>query len=1389
MKVKIDNLGISLINAVKNAEQEKKEIVSMRGTKAEKKDENKSEKHGGKKAEMKAVKQPEKPVTEKLQSSLALIDNSGTSLKYDPSPWAQQTIKQMPAAETRRQIRIQPRPRPSNANTSGANSNARPAQPTPTTSATTDRVVSNSRPAPSNVTASNNSRAKRKTGPSSSSPNSTPSGPAPTVALSVKAEQGSFWLNLEYQAGKRNLVAKSEINKLFDPFVARYVIDERSEMQNPLFDEVLVAEQQDGRVIFEHGQPGLSIVSLDSLRNDKGGELELDLANQSSTLANVQLGGADYKLFVQPVRLTLSASGDDNNQGVRWVVCGLTRIDHFRDQTYAVSYTVLIIFTFTALLAALSWPLLKLRLMGPKDRLRRSDFALTAFSALMGTTLLTFLLLDVYTYVNLEKTLDAQLKNLGAGIRSNFQQELGSVLAQLWRFDKRVKKLATRERSGALADLHASKLSPIPKTKGNAKKVSEFTANLLAGTLDWETAAYPYFNSVTWADATGLQRIKWTTRSETTAFVDVSSRSYFTNARDKNFWKLRHGGREYEYAFELVNSKNTGENVAIVSTRAPDSKWVSSIDTRLASLMGTVLPSGHGYAVINSTGDVLFHSDEVNNLEEQFFEECDNDRLLRAAVHARASEFVNTQYLGKGHRLFVSPISGTPWMLVVFRDKQMARTINLEILTLSLVLYLVFAVVGLLVVSIVYLPRRGERIRRLWPNERNAGLYDRLIAVNTVLVVVFLIVAWRVKSETLLVVCCFLLPSLATVLGALILKDATVGYSGDDSKTAERLKLLSRLSYRKGYAIALVGSLILMSILPALGFFQIGRNFEMRLMVKHGQVSLARALERRATRIDAQYASINIGSSEDQKNAFLKGRLDPVSPKPNLDIYDYFFFTTLHSGANVDASLFVPQQPGKLDSVLTQLRPLYNQTCIESQELARGESADGLWSWGQDVQGRFRLQKGKDGRNGEMALALVSNVPLFEIPDTLPKWLIVILGLGGMCVLVYQLVRFVTRHFFFLDQDKPRTIVAGASPSPNNLAILRPPNGKGWRPENSHPIDLSQVSSWPGWANTKAYAPATAKTIVLENFEHDMDDPAANREKLQAIERFLSESRRVVVVSTVDPLRFPISAGGDNPAASSNGAGKEASTEPEAKGEKKPAPAAAPKKTNAAEGDQATARWSIAFSTFVTVFSPDIAEPEVGERSADFRRVMEANRPWRYLEKIGKEIAGNGTSQEGKPLDRAAREEQINEVVDQARAYHQALWATCSQDERCALIHLALDGMISSKNTDVRQLLKRGLVVRDPGLRLMDESFRRFVLSASHGEDIDAWRQAGSSNWELMKAPLLLILLSVALFLFVTQKEVYDSSVSFLSALTAGLAALFKLFGMFQKKGAGVVDV
>jgi hypothetical protein len=195
---------------------------------------------------------------------------------------------------------------------------------------------------------------------------------------------------------------------------------------------------------------------------------------------------------------------------------------------------------------------------------------------------------------------------------------------------------------------------------------------------------------------------------------------------------------------------------------------------------------------------------------------------------------------------------------------------------------------------------------------------------------------------------------------------------------------------------------------------------------------------------------------------------------------------------------------------------------------------------------------------------------------------------------------------------------------------------------------------------------------------------------------------------------------------------------------------------------------------------------KLDEYQVEFAGFLKTKTPWRYIEPIRNwiDIVQDGGVKIGR--DRARIEELISEVGEQAYAYHNAIWASCSEGQRCTLIQLAQDGMISPKNRHLRRLVKRGLIVLDPSVRLMDESFRRFVKTVSRDQDVEGWRQQdGGSAWQLLRAPLLLILVGVALFLFITQKDFYDSTISFMSAATAGIAALFRLLGMFHGKDKG----
>jgi len=1345
ISAKIDNQATILINLAEKTKQEKSSTTKVEG---KSRDETA-------KATVKQETKPEADV-QKVKAAVSLVPG----LKFDPAQYQQ--VKGPP-----------PQQAAATANTAAPNRGESP----PVANA-------NRRHTP---TAPTNKRVTAARAPAASS--------QPRVTMSVKPEQGSFWLHLHYEGSSgalpANFPVERELNGLLDPLVSRYVIDENAETQERLYDEVLVAEQENGRVIFQHGPSGLNVLSLDNISNSKGSKLDLKLTEQSSSLFDVQLAGTEYKLFLQPIRLGLSATGDEKQQGLRWVVCGLTRTDHFRDKTFAVSYTVLIIFVAVVLLAFLSWPLLKLKLMGPKDKLRRADLGITALSALLGTALATFVLLDVHTYASLERTLDDKLGELSENIKANFQKEVAAAISELRELTAKLKGQAQSEQSGALKDFADSMKSPGVDTKGKGNPSLAVKVNIFAGGIVPQKAPYPYFNGATWTDPTGQQRVKWATKDEATASVDVSNRQFFLNASSGNLWNMNGPGSDY--TLEMVKSRTTGDNTAIIVTPVPQSTWISNLDTRLLSLMGTVLPAGYGYAVIDSNGQVMFHSDEVKNLEEQFFAECDNDGQLRAAVLARTDRFINATYLGRSHRLWVSALTGTPWMLVVFRDKDLARTINLEMTSLSLMLYLGFVLIPAMVISGIviliaviwptFVPQEGERMRWLWPDPRRAHRYEVVIAIF-VLIGLILALALTVGSGWSLVVPCLVLPYVAAGLAALILIKDPVE---DDSGNVGSGKVLS---YRHGYAIVFAGLLTIAAVLPAAGFFKIARNFELRLMIKQGQVSLAKALERRNQRVTSQYASIDFGDqrakasrrgpqlelpvSTQAKDAFLKRRLDETS-----DIYDSFFFKAPPEQAS--QSQFHDETLSGIEWVLARFRPVYNQSCVENQELTKGASSDGLWRWQLGDNRQIRLEKDKDGRKGEPSVTVMSTIPDVTAPDAFWKWAGVIVITSILAVSLYGLVRFVARRFFLLDMDLPCPTVY-----PGSYVLLRSsmaPNGSKWNPAEYYVTDLGPVKDWQTWRKELvSAAPKTAIAVVLDNFEHCMDDPEACREKLLVIEHFLSAGRRVVVVSTVDPCLFLFNR---NAKLLGNGNAGSASIEPDYESDSAEVTQPAtdngqPVTLSPADAD-IQARWTAAFTNFGLVFAADNSNPNFVKANPEFLRVLRTTRPWRYIEVIGKDIV-NGTLPRESDNYRSTAEEQISQVAEQARPYHQALWETCSEGQRCSLIHIARDGMISPKNRHLRRLVKRGLVVRDPSLRLMDESFRRFVLSASRDEDVEGWqRQEGGSAWQVMKAPLLLIVISVALFLFVTQKEIYDSTVSFVSAITLGIGALFKLLGLFQK--------
>src|SRR5262249_5566735 len=224
-----------------------------------------------------------------------------------------------------------------------------------------------------------------------------PAPTSPNFNMAVGEDSGAFWLNFA-QSDSYQLSVKADLRELIEPLVKPYLTDESSTTEQ-VFDEFAIAEQTNGRVILESGRSPAHLVTIDTLVSG-----EPRLSDRSSTATEVEVAGRRFKLFLHP--LTLPSSSADSKPNTRWAVCGLVSVERFNSQCFAVSYNWVVMFAFLLFAALLSMPMIKLALMGPKDRLLRSNIFFVVGSVLLGMSLCAVSLMDAYVYFYFRSTTD-----------------------------------------------------------------------------------------------------------------------------------------------------------------------------------------------------------------------------------------------------------------------------------------------------------------------------------------------------------------------------------------------------------------------------------------------------------------------------------------------------------------------------------------------------------------------------------------------------------------------------------------------------------------------------------------------------------------------------------------------------------------------------------------------------------------------------------------------------------------------------------------------------------------------------------------------------------------------------------------------------------------------
>jgi hypothetical protein len=1162
------------------------------------------------------------------------------------------------------------------------------------------------------------------------------------------------------------------------------------------------------RVIFQQGSPELDIDSLDNLPRADAPDQTVDFKALSriTSSVDVRLADTSYKLYLQPLDIPLpiveqseekqkakAGAGEQtpNDQtNSQWVVGGLVRANHFRRETWAFSYTLLITLAFVIALVALSWPLLKLLFIGTKDRLRLADVYFIAFALLIGSAVLTLFMLYGFTYNRSRGESDDQLKKLSEEIAGHdevpgrFSTEVTAAARELDRLNNE----ASKQFNDALNTPRSTDtvLNP-PKRTG-----------ILETTKD---DPYPYFSTAFWTDRKGQQILKWTINHSTTNYISVKDRDYFKKVMEGNYRELD-GQR---FWLEPVNSRLTGAKTVVISKPVYDQdeiKGLVALDLNLMSLMQPVVPAGFGYRVIDSSGrdpgddpmsapgNVLFQSSESQQLRENFFEECDNDHALRSLVFGRGSGHVDVNYKGEAYSLYVRPIKGFPsWSLIVFRNKQPLRTLFLETLTLAGFIFMIYALILLAFFTVIYLMKVNTQSRTewIWPSEKMSDIYYQSFFLNLVLCLLSTIVllAW---DGWLVVVFIGLIAFIGIFSLALRLKLKM--YFIRLNRAVQFFRIPRLCSKSDAYIWNMVVLLVLAGVLPAVAFFKVAYNYEMQLLVKHGQITIAQGLQEREARVRSQYSTERVDpdhnpppiKNSDEADAFIKRRLSG-----GLDVYDGFFFGTTHADikrpsgdAKQDSWLaFFDLSTDKLLNFFNSFVPLFNQTSIEIGGLTRTTAADHSWWWGEPSGGQLPFYFSK-ARGAE---PLLISTPLQRFGA--PPLFLFLWAAGFLIILVslFYLTRLVARKIFLLDVDetlymsrlpKDRSTIA------QNLFVVHSAplahHDELSLASDFHRIDLTSESAGNGWVEqveSEIKDQTLPKRIVVDHFEWQIGDPTMNERRLRLIEGLLDADKTVVVVSSAEPAAYSF-----GKATHENGSEL--------------------KTSHNGSGD----RWAQVVSRFRKVYAVENDDAEIEGALSKLRSALDADStltvrrrkrvleltqivreecaPRRWLQNIGREIIGQPGFAKMEP------EHILDQILEQAELYYQKVWDNCSEGEKLTLLHLAEDRLLSPNDPDIKSLLRKGIIKRAPEIRLMNETFKRFVLSqtlAGGLEQIESQAKK-ASPWEALKVPLLVVFVGALLFLVLTQRDFYGSSLTIITGLTTGIPAFFKVLSLFQSEGA-----
>lgn len=505
-------------------------------------------------------------------------------------------------------------------------------------------------------------------------------------------DQGS----LVFAKVKKNMQGKS-----VDYVIYVFAEDVFGPLKRPdVFDEFIVLEEKNkqeegnkqdvsdnlgtGCSVLFHTFPGdIHISGADELKSFKNGI-------ESGCFKEVTISNKNYKLFLQAVKLS------NGSRGGKWYVGGLIDEKKFTRETRELKAGTIIPFIITFFLFILAIPLIKLFLMSKFEQLDNKDVILTTLSITFGTILIILLVLFLHQGASDTNNVQENLDSLAQEIKVNFTVELQKAFKQLKKYDHDFKnfRFTSNDDSNEFAlstgdnviNLLSEPKFEYPSAKYDEKRFKEEFKRKSSPLI------YNLFKVIFWMNSTGQQVLQFFTRNYFGPLSKLAHRKYFQDAGN---WRLP-GFPHLTFMLESITSVTSGEKLAAVSMRSDlqlknngknsekFNQMVAAMTTQLTSLIDTIVPVGYGFCIIDTTGDVWFHSNSERNLQENFIDEVEKDKKLLSALYGNQSKYIDLDYQSRGHKCFVMPLPNIPLYIVAFHDMAYTNSVQTYILLYTL---------------------------------------------------------------------------------------------------------------------------------------------------------------------------------------------------------------------------------------------------------------------------------------------------------------------------------------------------------------------------------------------------------------------------------------------------------------------------------------------------------------------------------------------------------------------------------------------------------------------------------------------------------------------------------------------------------------------------------